>query len=403
MPRPSTASMTTRTSPSTPAEPRGRRWIWSLWIPALLTAALGTRAEQDAPPLSLELLSEHNIPGGTLFEDTCVGGLSALAYDPPTERYFAVSDSRRDARIYTLRIEIAEGGAGGGSAGPKIARVEFESVIRLRTREGLPYPDDRIDPEGLAILDRGSAFLSSEGVAELGVPPFVDRIELATGEWLASLPIPLSFRPRHREEIQTLGVRNNLGFEALTLSPNRRHLYVASESALAQDAAGLAVGVLHFARLLHFEVAPVLRQVGEVLYPLVVPPGDDVKVQGLVELLALDDAGRFLALERVWGPRTGMVIELYEIQLDRTRQEGNRSRLSPAARHLPVLDKRLVLDLDRLPILLDNFESLTFGPPLADGGETLLMVGDNDNTECQPPRQLSQLRPTKFLLFRLRR
>ncbi len=389
-------------SPSIPTEPSAGGWLRCLSVAILLAGAFAVLAEDEPRPLSLELLSEYNIPGGTRFADTCVGGLSALAYDPPTDRYFAVSDSRRDARMYTLRIEITEGDVAGESAPPRIARVEFESVVRFLTREGLPYPDDRVDPEGLAILDPRSAFLSSEGVADLGVAPFVDLIELATGEWLSTLPIPLAFRPQHRDEIQTVGVRSNLGFEALTLSPDRRQLYVASESALAQDASGLAVGVLHFARLLHFELEPSPRRVGEYLYPLIVPEGD-VKVQGLVELLALDNTGRFLAMERVWGPTVGMDVDLYEIRLGRRRAEADRSRLSPVARALPVLDKRPVLDFNQLPIVLDNLEGLTFGPPLASGGETLLVIGDNDNTQCQPPRQPSQLRPTKFLLFQLRR
>lgn len=382
-----------------PAERRIHRIRIGLAACCLL-AGLPALAEDVARPLSLELLAEHDLPGGARYEGTCVGGLSALAYDPAAERYYAVSDSRRDARLYRLRIEITE--EDGPDAGVRIAGVDFESVIRLKTREGLPYPEDHVDPEGLALQGDGSAYLSSEGVADLGVPPFVDRIELATGEWWSTLPIPLAFRPRHEGEAQTLGVRNNLGFEALTLSPDRRHLTVASESALAQDVAGLEVGSLHFARLLRFELEPVPRQAGEMLYPLIVPEGD-VKVQGLVELLALDDAGRFLAMERVWGPVAGMDVELTEIRLDRTRDEVDRTSLSPAARSLPVLDKRPVLDLQSLPIRLDNFEGLTFGPRLADGGETLLLVGDNDNTECQPPRQPSQLRSTRFLLFRLRR
>ena len=372
-----------------------------LAAPLLLTA-LGAGAQPGPPPVTLELLSEYDIPGGARFESTCIGGLSALAYDPPSDRYFAVSDARRDARLYSLRIAIAEAGAGGESAGPHIAGVELEGVVRLRTREGLAYPDDRVDPEGLAIYDQQTAFLSSEGVAEGGVAPFVDRVDLATGEWLATVSIPLAFRPRHQGETQTQGVRQNLGFEALTLSPDRRHLYVASESALAQDAAGLAVGVEHFARLLRYEVGQVPRLVGESLYPLVVPAGD-VKVQGLVELLALDDAGRLLAMERTWGPTAGLAVQLYEIHLERTRRQADRSRLSSEAKALPVLDKRLILDFAQLPILLDNFEGLTFGPRLEGGDETLLVIGDNDNTECAPPQRLQQLRPTKFLLFRLRR
>ena len=365
-------------------------------IPLLLAVAVCSLAR--AEEITLELLSEHNLPGGTRFEDSCIGGLSALYYDRE-DRYFALSDARRDARFYVVRIEIADSG---GSGEPRIAGVEFESVTRLHSREGLPYPDGRVDPEGFALSGAGSAFVSSEGVASDGVPPFVDRIDVDTGKWLSTLPLPDAFRPRFEDGSQVAGVRNNLGLEALTLSPDRRSLYVASESALAQDAGGIVAGVEHFSRVLRFEVAEMPKLVDQALYPLTMPKGDIV-VHGLVELLALDDDRHLLAMERTYGHDVGLKLDLYQVRFGEDRPDVDRSRLSPEAAELPVLDKQHILDFNQLPILLDNLEGLTFGPRLADGSETLLVVGDNDNTDCGPVTSLSQMRPTKFLLFRLRR
>ncbi len=365
----------------------------------LVLLTLGTAgslwAEDSTPPISLELLSEYHLPAGTRFEETCVGGLSALHYDPANDRYFAVSDGRREARFYSLRIEIAESDAGDEPRRPQIRRVTFDRVVRLKTREGLPYPEDRVDPEGFALLDARSAYVSSEGVARDGVPPFVDLVDVENGAWLSTIPLPSDLRPRHDGEEQIAGVRNNLGLESLTLSPDRRHLYAASESALVQDAGDLAAGVEHFARLLHFEQGTLT---GQYLYPLVMPAGD-ILVHGLVELLAVDDAGRLLAMERTFARDVGLAVRLYEIRLSRVRRDVDRARLSPEARSLPVLDKRLILDFGELPILLENFEGLTFGPRLEDGSETLLIVGDNDNPGGRP----AALRSTRFLLFALRR
>ncbi len=360
---------------------------------------------EDPPAISLDYLSEYNLPGGTLFQDTCIGGLSALHYDPEGDRYFVLSDGRRGARLYTLRIEIAEGGAAGAEAeenGPRIAGVTFERVVRLHTREGTPYPDDRVDPEGFALIGPETAYVSSEGVARDGVPPFIDLVDVESGAWLGTVPLPPGFRPDHDGEVQVSGVRNNLGLESLSLSPDRRHLYAASESALAQDAAGLAAGAEHFARLLRFELEPSPRLAQQYLYPLTMPEGD-ILVHGLVELLALDDAGRLLAMERTYGHDVGLSVRLFEIRIPERSRGADRSRLGPEASSLPVLAKRQILDFGELPILLDNLEGLTFGPRLEGGGETLLVVGDNDNTECLPPTSLSDLRFTKFLLFRLRR
>ncbi len=368
-------------------------------------AAHAETGETSPRPISLELLSEYHIPGGARFEGACIGGLSALAYDPEQRLFFAVSDSRRDARIFTLRVTISEERKTNAEPKPRISGVEFESVIRLQTREGLPYPDDRVDPEGLVLVGDGTAFVSSEGVADDGVPPFVDRIDLATGEWLGTAPIPFAFKPRHQGTVQLQGVRSNLGFESLTASPDGRHLVTATESALAQDARDPDATLQRFARVLRFEDRHVPVLVGEFLYPLRIPEGK-VVAHGLVELLALDNAGRLLAMERTWGPEIGMLIKLFEVHLDAARSDAtqsdvDRSGLSPAAHTLPVLDKQLLLDFKELPILLDNLEGLAFGPRFADGSQSLLVLGDNDNTACQPPRRLTQMRPTKFLLFRL--
>lgn len=370
----------------------------------LSSGALTAQPPAAATPITLELLSAYDLPGGARFEGTCIGGLSALFYDAPGERYFAVSDSRRDARFYVLRVEIRGGDSDGGSEGgkPHIAQIVFERVARLHTREGLPYPDDRVDPEGFTLVGEGEAFISSEGVATEGVAPFVDLVDVETGEWLATAPVPLAFKPRHRDGVQVQGTRNNLGFESLTSSPDRRHLYVATESALAQDVTDLEAGAEHFSRLLHYALEPTPRLAAEVLYPLTYPAGEIV-VHGLVELLALDDRGRFLALERTWGPQVGMVVKLFEFSLDEARGRPAPSRISPPSQTLPVIAKRLVLDFADLPIVLDNFEGLTLGPRLADGSESLLVLGDNDNVDCAPPKKLSDLRPTKLLLFRMER
>ncbi len=382
---------------------------------ALATFAASAVAEEAEPAgVELEFLSEYMIPAGLRYGGTCVGGLSAIEHDRANDRYFVLSDSRDGARFYTLTIDI-EADADGR---PFLTAAAFQSVVQLMTREGEPYPDGRVDPEGFVLASATDAFVSSEGIADEGVPPFVDRIDVRTGGFLQSAAIPVAFKPRHDGGEQVRGVRENLGFESLALSPGGRDLYVASESALAQDVAGIDDGTRTpfatlFSRLLHFRLDPVAatgearlepvpRLAAELLYPLVEPPGDIV-VHGLVELLALDDEGRLLALERTYGHDVGMLVKLFEVRLGETLDSVDRSRLEPAARALPVLAKRLVLDFGDLPVRLDNFEGLTLGPTLPGGGESLLVLGDNDNVDCKATVNPLALRPTKILLFRLRR
>jgi hypothetical protein len=76
-------------------------------------------------------------------------------------------------------------------------------------------------------------FIASEGdtAAEPAINPFVNEYSLV-GELLQELPVPDKFLPDPENE---QGIRNNLAFESLTLSPDESVLYVATENTLAQD------------------------------------------------------------------------------------------------------------------------------------------------------------------------
>lgn len=353
----------------------------------LFLAPAAALAAGDGGP-RLTFLDSYDVAAGTRLDGTCVGGLSAIAY-AGGERYFVLSDSGREARFYRLKLALATGA--GGAA--EIAEVAFERAVRLKTREGLPYPEGRVDPEGLALLDDRAAFLSSEGAAPLGVPPFVDLVALDDGAWLATAPLPVAYRPLATDGVQVAGVRRNLGLEALALSPDRRVLYAATESALAQDA---APGKPLYARLLRFAVGRTTSLAGEYLYPLVEPEGE-VIVHGVVELLALDDGGRLLALERTYGPAIGLAVTLYAVDLEQRAAPGERAHLAAGVRSLPLLVKRPLLDFATLPVAVENYEGMTLGPPLPGGGQSLLIVGDNDDVDCTAGAS----RPSRFLLFRL--
>ena len=60
------------------------------------------------PNLSLEFLDSYTIPRDS-FQDTVVGGLSAITYDRDRDLYYVLSDDRSKkspARFYTLKLDI---------------------------------------------------------------------------------------------------------------------------------------------------------------------------------------------------------------------------------------------------------------------------------------------------------
>ena len=50
---------------------------------------------------------------------------------------------------------------------------------------------------------------------------------------------------------------------------------------------------------------------------------------------------------------------------------------------LLCVGRRLLLDLSLLGLALDNYEGMAFGPRLADGRRTLLLVNDNNFSSHQ--------------------
>ena len=158
---------------------------------------------------------------------------------------------------------------------------------------------------------------------------------------------------------QSSGIRNDLAFEALTLSPNGRRLFVGTENALYQDgpAADLYTGSPSRAGRLTSTATG--GPVGEYTYrtePVqdATSPADAFANNGLMELLALDDRGTLLALERSFS--TGVAGNDIRLFVARPDPGG-----VDASGRVP-LRKELVLDFDELGITLDNLEGMTSGP-----------------------------------------
>ena len=245
----------------------------------------------------------------------------------------------KPVRYYTVALDVGDGRLTGGD-------VRFKDVTTMLAPDGNPYPALSLDPEGLALTKDRELILTSEGITNTGIDPFVRRYSLG-GRFLGELPVPPAFL---MTADQSRGVRQNLGFESA--AADGRDLFVATENALLQDgpAAPVANGSrAHPAR--RPSQAPGRASVGRRHDPVAQPPvpATQFSVNGLVELLPLDD-DRLLAMERsfsVGAPGTGNTIKLFEVSL-----------------HGTTARKRLLLDLDELGIPLDNVEGMTFGPRL---------------------------------------
>jgi hypothetical protein len=351
-----------------------------------VVAALLTPVPATAAP-TLEFLGEEILPTGLQFEGTEVGGLSSIAYDAELDRYYVISDDQSvidPARYYTFALDVADGNLDPGD-------VVVTDVTTLLDDAGLPFAAASFDPEGLALTKDDELVITSEGIANRLIPPWI-RLFGLDGRQLEDLPVPLAFIPDAIP--QTRGVRQNLGFESgTTFGP---YYLTGSEGALVQDGPAAGLGVPRPARLLRYNLKTG-RPDRQYLYwtePIAEPPvpPTDFAVNGLDELLALDKHS-FLAMERsfsVGAPDTGNTIKLFTVELSGAKNINGRESLAGQLGSIEPVRKTLLLDLDDLGIPLDNVEGMAFGPDLADGRRTLVLVSDNNFAPAQF---------TQFLLF----
>ena len=342
---------------------------------------------------SLEFLDQYEIPQ-TTFENTQVGGLSAIAYNRQQDQFYVLSDDRSTispARFYTFKLGVKQT----DDLRIKIDSFEPKTVTFLQDEQGKNYEVGSIDPEGLALSPRNTIFISSEGDPTQNVKPFIAEFELDTGKKLLDIRLPQRYFSNEQPD-QPQGVQENLAFESLTINrtglpEDPFRLFSATESALIQDESFEGEEQARI-RWLHYVINPIGNPVlvAEHLY-LLEPAPIEVISNGLSELIALRTEGYFLSLERSFG-FTGAGAKIFQVVIGDATDTSNIASLKGNLTQVRPLKKELLFDLQELGIELDNLEGMTLGPRLPDGSQSFLLISDDNFND----EQISQL-----LLFRL--
>jgi hypothetical protein len=339
--------------------------------------------------LNLEFLAEYELTDVT-YQNTKVGGFSGITYNPQENLYYLISDDRSyfsPARFYTAKININNN---------KINDIKIENVTYLKNEKGNNYPLNSSDTEGIAFSPRKTLFISSEGLANEEIPPFIQEFDL-DGNLLNKVRIPERYIPEGEEK---KGIENNLGFESLTIKANGFmnqepfRLFTATESALAQDIDLENPETFNRSRLMHYVINPFGEPVlvAEHLY-IMDEPSFGTLYHGIPDLLTLPLEGYLLSIERSFGMK-GYEVKIFQIVMANANDISSQKTLAGNINNLAPIRKKLLLDLSELDIELDNLEGLTFGPRLEDGSQSLIIVSDNNFAEADEQKN-------QFLLFKL--
>lgn len=337
----------------------------------------------------IDFIGQATLPKNITFQKTQIGGLSGITYDPKKNLYYAISDDRgkkAPARFYTLKIDLSKGKLANGGIVPV-------SVSTLLNENGQKFPSGETDTEGIALTSKDTVFISSEGDVNQLINPFIKEFLLSDGKEITTLPIPQKFLP---DKNGKQGIRNNLAFESLTITPNEKKLFTATENALIQDGSEAKANTSSPCRILQYNL--LTKQLEkEFIYQTepVAPLLDITKhfTSGLPDLLAVDNRGNFLSLERSF-TGLGFYIALFQVSLEEADDIHNIDSMKQAdTKNIKPVQKKLLLDLRKLDVLLDNIEGLTFGSKLPDGQPSLILISDNN---------FNSLQRTQILAFRLK-
>jgi hypothetical protein len=348
-----------------------------------LALAFPAAAQSTAAIGGLRFIGAVTVPNDQAIDGTLVGGLSGIDYDPAAELWYLISDDKSDkspARFYTAKLAFDKA---------SFTSVEIAHVVTLLQAEGQPYPDaktggDVPDPESIRRdPETGNLWWATEGDRKLGLSPFL-RVAAPDGKQVGAIPLPDIFAMNKDREI---GPRHNLGFEGLSFAPDGKSVWLAMESALYQDGPIATPSTGTIARLTRLDRdGNMLAQYAYPLDPIQAVPAGKNGDNGVSEILALDDH-RALVLERsgvegadgVWT----MYIRLYAIDTAGATDIAAVPSLADA-NYIPV-PKRLVIDLAKTAEVgrVDNIEGMSWGPVIADGKRSLVLVSDNNFNPAQ--------------------
>ncbi|MEK2646703.1 esterase-like activity of phytase family protein [Bdellovibrio sp. BCCA] len=335
----------------------------------------------QAHALRLEYVGETSIPTGTKFEKATIGGLSGMVWSDNT--LYALSDDKGRAgepRFFEFDLKIDK----------KTVTLTPKKVHFITS---LPMEGDKpagLDPEGLVRLLDGDFLISSEGNndAKPREMPRIFRVN-ADGKWKSDFPIPDKFLPETTGQ-QKKGIQNNAAFEGLTSFADGKFVFTSTESSLAQDYISGEEINGDWIRILKYEDKGQqgYKPVAEYAYRVDAfkdnQKGKEV-FRGVSEILALSEA-KMLVLERgvrifsknLWA----QTVAIYLADLSKGTDITGLTKLSDGkftgVDKIKLIDFETDLTKERGDKTIQNFEALTWGPKLADGRRTLLVMVDNN-------------------------
>jgi hypothetical protein len=348
---------------------------------------------------SLRLIGQQVLPRRSEYANTVVGGLSGVDYDEVNNQFLFISDDRTATdspnapRMYAARLTYDAN---------TFSAITFTSTFPMKQPDGSVYPkvpDTNVaDPESVRVdpVTRNYLWVSEGDRSLTATPPrvinpFIREIR-PDGTHVREYTLPSMFNMSATDT----GPRGNLVFEGITFTPDKSRVAVITEGSLFQDGPQPTTTTGAVSRITLFDRASGVAN-AQYAYPVEriqaePSPAGSFTVNGPTEILALSNT-RFLVLERSFSVGVvGNQVRLYEINVSNATNILAIAALTGAT-YTPVT-KRLVLDFDTIRSTVGNIanlEGITFGPKLANGRDSLVVVADDNFPTAESATDRNQI------------
>jgi hypothetical protein len=315
--------------------------------------------------LELKFLDEFILSKNIVIDSTLVGGLSGIDYY--NGLYYLVCDDPSNPRFYVANIEINN---------TEISNVVIESIIKIQDTSS-----NHLDLESIRYdVKSGMVLLTSEGhINKQKDPQFFSSN--AMGQIDSYFNIPSSFYSNNVK-----GPRHNGALEGFSKSVDGNGYWIAMELPLKSDGPEPQLEKTNSpVRITYIDAKTneSIKQFGYHLDAVAKMPKGNFMINGLTEILEYDK-DKFLLVERSFSSGLGNYGNTVKIfNVDATNATNTLEINSLKDKDYIPASKELLLDFENYRDKLtnnsiDNIEGITFGPRLANGNKTLILVADNN-------------------------
>ena len=320
--------------------------------------------------VNLFFLDEYVVKDSLLFQNSVLGGFSGIALSSKDNYYLIVDDAKKP-RFLESSIVIQD---------DKIQSVIFKNVTFLKDSVSSFYQENHLDLESVFIdIENQEINLVSEGFINENKKPLIFITDLK-GNYKYQYPLPAQF-------LDLQNIKHNAVFEASSKSTDKKGFWIAMEGVLKPDGeeptfAKTASPI----RITFFDKKnkEATKQFAYQLEHITKPAKGNINLNGVTAILEYKE-NHFFVIERTYQSGYGAygnIVRIFEAFIDKKTTNILENDALKKVNYIP-LKKRLLFNFEAVKNqltdgIIDNIEGITFGPKLANGNQSLILVSDDN-------------------------